>query len=864
MDFNNTNNLHGRKRKNESDYESVDCKKKSSIGFKLLEKMNFEGKGLGKYGQGETKDIEVQNPIGRRGLGHHIHSRIEIDFNESEEVKTISETPKWCPPCSKGFEQSKLIDDTWIIVDKPKEVIEDETKYCSSETLTKMLEGKNVFDHMSDREINFARLRANPYETVKGAFFQNRAAMKMANLDKIYDWLLSGEKIKEDRLNKNPLDLKIDELHRKNYDREQPLFYFADVCAGPGGFTEYLLWRKSFYNAKGFGFTLIGDCDFNLNKFTAASPMYFHPYYGVHRDGDVMNPENLISLQKFVGEGTDGNFCDLVMCDGGFNVSGKENIQEILSKRLYLCQFIAGLSLGRQSNGDKVGGNFVCKLFDLFTPFSVGLIYLMYLAYEEISLHKCHTSRPANSERYIVCKNLRPWGGTIIKDYLMKINNKLNEFEGKSLSDVKDIREIVPEEVIYNDEEFFNYIVDHNETIAQRQTFYLNKYAKYAQNSSKRDKDQESIRNECLQYWEIPDRPKVFIKNQNDKNTPYEYYCEYMTKLLHGNTFSPENVEKFPSPVDSNFFKVGSHEGKRRRLEEIRFNFAPALSERGVLLSTRNGVFLIKNSGRLAKVGDANHIIPFDSFVYYEKTLLFRKENGKMVKSFTSDETSYRIIDAAIISGDYIADEPYSIRMNAIKKMCQAISKLKGESKRGSENMSRREKDLIQKLALEKNGKGRFPKNPPTPLDNEDTILASNLYKISDIDDILNDIEIHYYGGRFTAFLKTDYDFYIPVIGLRFYNVLKKHNQWYYSESNKNLYMVNFEKKKTYLYEHVKNNSRDFYNSFYDMFLMDSNKFANVYSWEWFINSNNTSIKELIEKDCVLKSHINFQSLSDD
>jgi cap1 methyltransferase len=40
------------------------------------------------------------------------------------------------------------------------------------------------------------------------------------------------------------------------------------------------------------------------------------------------------------------------MCDGGFSVEGQENIQEILSKRLYLCQFIAGLSLCR------VGGKY--------------------------------------------------------------------------------------------------------------------------------------------------------------------------------------------------------------------------------------------------------------------------------------------------------------------------------------------------------------------------------------------------------------------------------------------------------------------------------------------------------------------------
>ena len=51
------------------------------------------------------------------------------------------------------------------------------------------------------------------------------------------------------------------------------------------------------------------------------------------------------------------------------------------------------------------GGNFVCKLFDLFTPFSVGLVYLMYKAFHHVSIFKPVTSRPANSERQVSYMN---------------------------------------------------------------------------------------------------------------------------------------------------------------------------------------------------------------------------------------------------------------------------------------------------------------------------------------------------------------------------------------------------------------------------------------------------------------------------
>ena len=36
------------------------------------------------------------------------------------------------------------------------------------------------------------------------------------------------------------------------------VLYFADICAGPGGFSEYILWRKK-WHAKGFGITLKGN-----------------------------------------------------------------------------------------------------------------------------------------------------------------------------------------------------------------------------------------------------------------------------------------------------------------------------------------------------------------------------------------------------------------------------------------------------------------------------------------------------------------------------------------------------------------------------------------------------------------------------
>ena len=92
-------------------------------------------------------------------------------------------------------------------------------------------------------------------------------------------------------------------------------------------------------------------------------------------------------------------------------MEGQENIQEILLKQLVLCQYLCALSILRTGKyallmfilvlSLSLGGHFVCKVFDMFTPFSVGLFYLLYRCFDEVCIFKPVTSRPANSERYI-------------------------------------------------------------------------------------------------------------------------------------------------------------------------------------------------------------------------------------------------------------------------------------------------------------------------------------------------------------------------------------------------------------------------------------------------------------------------------
>ncbi len=70
--------------------------------------------------------------------------------------------------------------------------ISGEDRFCDPEVLQGILRCKTVFDRLEDQELRKARTRSNPFETIGGAFFLNRAAMKMANMDAVFDFMFTN------------------------------------------------------------------------------------------------------------------------------------------------------------------------------------------------------------------------------------------------------------------------------------------------------------------------------------------------------------------------------------------------------------------------------------------------------------------------------------------------------------------------------------------------------------------------------------------------------------------------------------------------------------------------------------------------
>jgi len=217
---------------------------------------------------------------------------------------------------------------------------------------------------------------------------------------------------------------------------------------------------------------------------------------------DVVLSETHDHLRKTKG-------VDVVVADGGFDVSRHFISQELFTQQLLLCQFTVGLSIMRK------GGVFLCKLFDTFWPFTASLLYILYLHFDEFCMVKPNQSRPANSEKYVICRGLKEYNPPIL-ELLYSVNDTINR--------LKDTDEQVAPIFKLTDmkQEFIKYLRDFNEDLAGKQIDHLKRIKLYMEDESLKSDDQAGFRKMCLEYWFMKqNKPRIFY----DENFGRRYIC---------------------------------------------------------------------------------------------------------------------------------------------------------------------------------------------------------------------------------------------------------------------------------------------------------------------------------------------------
>ncbi|EAL71844.1 hypothetical protein DDB_G0271428 [Dictyostelium discoideum AX4] len=243
-------------------YEEDDDKEeedtpKLSFGANFLAKHgHIEGQGLGKEQDGRNDLIKVDRFQSTKGLA----------FAEKDLPEFYRQTEHILEDEDLGFPSKQIFE--WI--------------NCNSECYNPW-EGFSV-DHTLVKFV--------------GSIFINRSAVKMANIDKLADLL-------------TPIIPVL--------GKPRDFIYFGNVFAGPVGFTEYVYWKKTRGKikgeegldlddvVKGFGFTIKGQCDWNVEKFSKQIPIdNFLKEYGLDDTGNILKSENIIDFSNKVFCNTNG------------------------------------------------------------------------------------------------------------------------------------------------------------------------------------------------------------------------------------------------------------------------------------------------------------------------------------------------------------------------------------------------------------------------------------------------------------------------------------------------------------------------------------------------------------------------------
>ena len=172
------------------------------------------------------------------------------------------------------------------------------------------------------------------------------------------------------------------------------------LAEGPGGFIEALCNVRKNKNDVYIGMTIMDDFNDSNIPGWKKSEAFLKNNENVYIECGEDETGNILSLANFdFCKKKYGSSMDFITGDGGFDFSMDFNKQEISISQLLFAQVCYALVL------QKKGGTFVLKLFDSFMQHTVDILYILSSFYDKVYLIKPQTSRYANSEKYVVCKD---------------------------------------------------------------------------------------------------------------------------------------------------------------------------------------------------------------------------------------------------------------------------------------------------------------------------------------------------------------------------------------------------------------------------------------------------------------------------
>ena len=310
------------------------------------------------------------------------------------------------------------------------------------------------------------------------------------------------------------------------------------LAEGPGGFIEAFSYVRQNKQDNYYGMTLISS-DVNIPSWKKSQTFLNNNKNvfienGKSKNGDLFLESNLNYINEKYGSSM-----EYITGDGGIDFSVDFNNQEEMSLKLIFSQIVYAIIM------QKKNGHFVLKIFDIFIFKTVELLFLLSNLYKNIYIYKPHTSRVANSEKYIICKyfkaNNNNLKNELLKNYKSIIGNIENikslfnkTFPNMFVNKIKEINAIYGQQQIENINNTLNLIREylnlenldfHNNDLNNKNNSFEFNFAKTNQESSDEEKN-ESIENKIskktrdfsysvIDFNNIVDK---YFDNDNDNN----------------------------------------------------------------------------------------------------------------------------------------------------------------------------------------------------------------------------------------------------------------------------------------------------------------------------------------------------------
>jgi 23S rRNA U2552 (ribose-2'-O)-methylase RlmE/FtsJ len=211
---------------------------------------------------------------------------------------------------------------------------------------------------------------------------------------------------------------------------KEPSLKAVFLADAPGGFTEAFINIRQSDHDELVGMSLkpynrvIPDWKFGKDFCKRNNLTLFNGKKGT---GDLYDIENIDSLVQFVGMSK----TDFITADGGFDFSSDFNNQEDMSLRLILCEIYVALLIQKEN------GSFILKIYDIHNICTIKMIYILKLFYEDLHFTKPLSSRPANSEKYIICTGFYKGNEERYKNILCMLRANIMNYRAMFLTNLQ-------------------------------------------------------------------------------------------------------------------------------------------------------------------------------------------------------------------------------------------------------------------------------------------------------------------------------------------------------------------------------------------------------------------------------------------